>query len=199
MALPARPSKVSPKKRLAKRTRRRKAMVELPAQRVEQVLEQRARALAVPLQPERPADQGIDAISFQLSRERYAIETRYVRQVMPLQTITPIPRTADFVVGLINVRGELIAVFDLRKFLDLAADVSLAPSHIIVIGDGQAEFAIVVEDLPRAETIPLEELNEVAQGTADRPPWLRGATGDALIVIDGSAFISDEKFFVESE
>ncbi|TIS86804.1 MAG: purine-binding chemotaxis protein CheW [Mesorhizobium sp.] len=189
---------VSVRERMARAIRSTEAAMTLSPERARQVLDDRARALAVPVQRESPAGERVDALTFQLSCERFAIETRCVREVVPLQKITPLPRTADFVAGIINLRGDLIPVFDLRRLLGLAADASGIPSHIIVVGEGQAEFGMTVDELPRVGGISIGTLTAVADpGTGDGRPWLRGVTGDAVMVIEGSALIADHRLFLE--
>jgi purine-binding chemotaxis protein CheW len=189
---------VSVKERMAIAVRSTEAAMILSPERARQIMDDRARSLAVPPQPDLPASESVDAVMFHLSRERYAIETRCVREVVPLPKITPLPRTVDFASGLINVRSELILVFDLRRLLGLAAHPSGTPSHVIIIGESQAEFGIAVDELPQAGRISLATMKAISEpGTGDSRSWLRGTIADALIVIDGAALIADQRLFLE--
>lgn len=189
---------MSARERMATAIRSTETAMTPSPERARQIMDDRARALAIPVQCESPAGESVDALTFQLSRERCAIETRCVREVVPLRKITPLPRTADFVAGIINLRGDLIPVFDLRRLLGLAADASGTPLHVIIVGEGQAEFGITVDELPQAGGITLGSLTAIAgPGTGDSRSWLRGVTGDAVIVIDGSALIADQRLFLE--
>ena len=80
-----------------------------------EILKARARALA------RESGAGtvvqtIEVIEFLLAYERYAMELDHVREVFPLKEITPLPGTPPFVLGIINVRGQIVSVVDLKKF-----------------------------------------------------------------------------------
>src|SRR5437016_5773323 len=103
----------------------------LSPERVRAILEERARAAArVPAQAP-DADAVIEVVHLDLGEERYAIETRCVREILRLKEYTPVPDTPDFLVGVTNLRGQIVAVMDLRQFFGIAA---LAPTdHARVI------------------------------------------------------------------
>jgi hypothetical protein len=91
----------------------------LSPERARAVLEERARALArVP--PAEYAGAVLEVVTFDLAGERYALETRHVRAVVRLGEHTPVPGAPDFLVGVLNLRGEVLAVMDLGKVLGLA-------------------------------------------------------------------------------
>ncbi len=64
------------------------------------------------------AEETIELVEFTLARGRYALEAKHVREVYPLRGLTPLPCTPSFILGIINVRGQLMAVTDLREFVD---------------------------------------------------------------------------------
>ncbi len=83
------------------------------------LLDERARKLAlVPVPPPRPAEI-LEVVAFRLGEERYAIGTQTCREVGKFGEVTPIPGGPDFLVGVVNLRGEILAVLDLRSFLGL--------------------------------------------------------------------------------
>ena len=58
-------------------------------------------------------------LTFSLLNEIYAIEILKIREIIQMMEITPVPRTPEFVKGVINLRGKVIAVIDLRSKLSL--------------------------------------------------------------------------------
>jgi purine-binding chemotaxis protein CheW len=167
-------------------------------ERAQQILAERARALAIPADDDARVHDTMSAVMFRLSHERYAIETRYVREVVSLRSVTPLPRTADFVAGIIFLRGDFIPVFDLLSVLGIAADGSIAPSHILILGETRAEFGIAVCGLPQAVSISLGEIAVISgEGMSENRSFLRGVTRDSLIVIDGFRLMSDRRLFLE--
>src|SRR5262249_53998132 len=76
------------------------------------VLLQRAQALAQPLAVDTVPSDTFDCVEFRLAHESYGIASSYVREVYPLRELTPLPGTPPFVLGIINVRGEILSVLD---------------------------------------------------------------------------------------
>ncbi len=71
--------------------------------------------------------------TFRLDDQLFGIEVMLVREINQHTEITPVPQTADFVRGLINLRGQIITILDLGVRLDLAAREIGAKSHIVVL------------------------------------------------------------------
>ena len=113
------------------------------------ILRKRARALA--LQPLRGEDTGgaLECLEFLLANETYAIEMCWVAETCPLKTLTPIPCTPAFVAGIINVRGRIVSVIDIRTFMKLGTmgDMTMADSGCMAAGN-DGELILVVEDSP---------------------------------------------------
>ena len=93
------------------------------AEETRRILQIRALALAKEPPVEEAADEDLEVLEFTLAYERYAMESRYVRQVAPLESLTPLPCTPAFVLGIVNLRGALYPVIDLRKFFELPCGI----------------------------------------------------------------------------
>ncbi len=83
------------------------------------ILKERAGALAREPKDRAAAGEFVEVVEFLLSYERYGIESSYVREIYPMKELTPLPCTPPFVLGIINVRGEIVAVIDNKKFFEL--------------------------------------------------------------------------------
>ncbi len=84
-----------------------------------EILRARARVLARPPQSIPAAETSLEVVEFRLAQECYALETRFVNVVYPLKDLTPLPCTQPFVLGIVNVRGRITPVIDVKKFFDL--------------------------------------------------------------------------------
>ena len=82
------------------------------------ILKARAKALAEEPEKAEPGEQ-IEIVEFVLSSEKYGVESRYVREVCPLKEFASVPCTPPFVLGIMNVRGGILSIIDIRKFFDL--------------------------------------------------------------------------------
>src|SRR5690348_15037984 len=97
-----------------------------------QILRERARKLAMPWEAAGVTGPVLRVIEFHVARERYAVEVQYVREVHPLEELTPLPCTPAFLSGIVNLRGRIVPVMDLRRFFDLQ-DGGLNDLHRIIL------------------------------------------------------------------
>jgi len=72
-------------------------------------------------------------VVFKLGRETYGLDIATVREIITMQTITQVPRTMEYVEGVINLRGRVIPVFNLHKKFDLQADETSRSTRIVVV------------------------------------------------------------------
>ena len=92
----------------------------LTPDKLQQIWERRAAMLAAaPAQEEEEGEQ-IELVIVQLGLEFYGVEVRYVSDIRAAKQITRVPRVPDWVSGVVNLRGRILSVIDLRKFFGLA-------------------------------------------------------------------------------
>jgi purine-binding chemotaxis protein CheW len=165
-----------------------------------QILRSRARALARPPNRAEVAGSSLELLEFRLARESYAIETRHVREVYPLKNLTPLPCTPPFVLGIVNVRGRIMPVIDIKKFFDLP-DQGLTDLHrIILVRRGDLELGLLADVTVGMRTIPMNSLQaSLPTLTGIRADYLKGVTGDRLVVLDLDRILSDPKIVVDEE
>lgn len=162
----------------------------------------KARAMALALEPEQSdaEEERIEIVEFLLADERYAIESTYIGEVYPLRDLTPLPCTPAFVLGIINMRGKILSIIDLRIFFDLPNKGLSDLNKVIVLHDGDMEFGILADTiitarwLPRSDLLPtLPTLTEI------RAEYLMGVTEERLVVLDGGKILSDRAIVVHEE
>lgn len=166
--------------------------------KVRQILDERARRLARPPQVEQASAGLLEVVTFTLAGETYAIESRFVREMVRVADLTPVPGTPATVAGVTNVRGVIVDVLDLRGVFGLLPKGSAALSRMLILGTERDEFGILVEEVREVMTLAKEEflkLPEAAPGPAR--DYLAGVTRDALLLIDGSALLNDTKLVVD--
>jgi purine-binding chemotaxis protein CheW len=162
------------------------------------ILQDRARALARPPVEKPAASELLHVVSFALGDEQYALEARHVREVVRFTEYTPVPDTPPFLVGVSNLRGEILAVIDLRKFFGVAPRGVTDLSRILVLGGGRPEFGVLadaVHEVVALRTADVLEPPETVAGIGRE--YLRGVTGDALIVLDGAVLLQDGRLFID--
>lgn len=165
-----------------------------------QLLRTRAQALARPPVEEIFEGESIEILEFRLASERYAVETSFVREVLPLRELTPLPGTPPFVLGIVNVRGRILPVYDIKKFFDLP-DQGLTDLHRILLIQGHGlELGLLADAIAGTRTLPLEVLHPpLPTFTGVRAEYLRGLTAEGLVVLDLERLLTDPKIIVHEE
>src|SRR5271169_685400 len=119
----------------------------------------KARAEALAREPIETKDKdSIEVVEFLLASEYYGIESRYIHEVYPIKDYTPVPGTPLFVLGLINVRGQIISVINIKKFFDMPDKGISDLNKVIIIHDDTMEFGILADSILGVRNIPLSEL-----------------------------------------
>jgi len=109
-------------------------------------------------------DRGGKYLTFRLAEEEYGLEILKVREIMGMLDITAVPRTPDFVRGVINLRGNVIPVIDLRLKFGMQAIEQTEETCIIVVDVEGMEMGIVVDRVS-------EVLDIVAEGIQEAPSF----------------------------
>lgn len=84
-------------------------------------------------------------VVFDLAEETYGVDIGSVREIIRIQEITRVPRTADFVKGVINLRGKVIPVIDLRKRFGFIEAEHTKDSRIVVVDIDGSDIGVVVD------------------------------------------------------
>jgi len=170
-----------------------------PAPFVEQVLKERARALA--RQPGSAATRDmLELLEFRLADERYAVETRYVREVHPLRDLTPLPGTPAFVRGIVNLRGRIVPVFDLKKFFSLPEQGLTDLHRIIVVRGRDLELGLLADVVVSVRLIAADKLTPALPTlSAIGAEYLKGVSDERLVVLDLERILADPRLVVDDE
>lgn len=158
---------------------------------VRQVWERRAARLAQ-LPAEEEAGERVALILIQLGQEVFGLEAAYVFDIRPLPSITPVPRAPDWVVGVVNLRGRIVSVVDLKRFFRLpllkkkesrktgaAVQLSVAneetPQYLVVVETAEMELALLTDGVAVRAT-PVSQIQTIVDAMMlnIRPDYVRG-------------------------
>lgn len=176
---------------------------EISKEEMEKVLHKRALELAKEIKDVGLEKKTIQLLTFTLAMERYGFDIRYVREIRKACNFTIVPCTFDFIVGVINLRGQILSVIDIRKFLGLEKVEVTNSSRIVVVEIDEIEMGIIVDaveqivfvDLDKIEP-PLSTLGGVREEFID---GIYSQKDSVLIIIDLLAIIRDKKLVVDEE
>lgn len=117
-----------------------------------------ARSAGTEIQSTTGRNLGGKYLTFGLADEQYGLEILKVREINGMMPITAIPRTPEFVKGVINLRGKVIPVIDLRLKFDMPAVQATEQTCIIVVDVGYVEMGIIVDQVSEVLNIPSEDI-----------------------------------------
>ena len=164
------------------------------------VLRSRAAALAKTGPKIREKQDVLKIIEFHLAGENYGVELEFVREVQPLKDFTPLPGAPPFVLGIINLRGEILSVVDLKKFFSLPERGLGELNKVIVIRNQRMEFGILADVVLGTRKITVDELNPAPPTvTGIGAEYLKGVTLDRLIIVNAQRILNDDKIIVQQE
>ena len=169
-----------------------------PEQRRE-ILRERAKRLAMePAAGE--TGERLEVVEFLLGTEHYGIETSFVREVHPFREVTPLPCTPSFVLGIMNLRGEILSVIDIGKFFDLQPQEQGESTKVIVLTCAAMQFGVLADAVLGVRTILTSSLqSSLATVTGLRADYLKGVTREHLVLLDAGKMLTDRRLVVHEE
>ncbi len=138
-------------------------------------------------------------MTFNLGATEYAIELPKIREILTYpELVTPLPNTADYVQGLINLRGEVVPVLDLRTKFNIEAIYDENTAVIAILTKDKRMLGIVVDKVDDVEQIDSNNLSAVSDMSSAIPAkYLKGFSvhneDDILVVMDIEAIVSKEE------
>jgi purine-binding chemotaxis protein CheW len=163
------------------------------------ILDERAKRLAMPL-ADKTAQDTFDVVAFTIGAEKYIIESSYVMEVAKMGAYTPVPGTPNFVTGVTNLRGVILALIDLRKFLTLPARGVTDLTRIIVLGQSKLELGLLAQRVdqsyPLSRSLILETPDNISAGTKK---YLKGVTAEAALFLDAKILLDDQRLMIDQE
>ncbi len=165
-----------------------------------QVLRDRARALARPPKSALAPQASLEVLEFHLATERYAMETRHVRGVLPLKNLTPLPCTPPFVAGIVNVRGRIVAVLDFRKFFNLPEQGLTDLHRVILVGSNDLEVGLLADMSVSVRHLLLDSLQPALPTLSGiHAQYLMGVTAERIVVLNMARILADPTMLVHQE
>lgn len=164
------------------------------------VLRSRVVELARPQRDDADDAQAAEVLAFTLGQERYALEIRHVKEVIPLRELTSIPCTPPFVTGVVKVRGRISAVIDIRKFFALP-DRGITDMHyIILIQSADLALGLLVDGIVGIERLTAEKVQtSLPTFSGIRADFLKGMTADHTAILDLNRILVDPRILVHEE
>jgi purine-binding chemotaxis protein CheW len=140
----------------------------------------------------------LEVVEFVLGPEHYGIESSRIREIYPLHEFTALPCTPAFVLGLVNVRGQILSIINIKKLFDLPEKGLTDLNKVIIVRNHHMELGILADAILGVRSIALEDLRpSLPTLTGIRAEYLKGITKDSLVVLDVEKVLADEGILVD--
>jgi purine-binding chemotaxis protein CheW len=153
---------------------------------VTRILEERARALARPLHVE-PSGGTVDLVVLSVGTQRYGLDAGRVVEIQQLTGLARVPGLPPVWAGIVNLRGTLYAVLDLRRCLGLQEPATptgsgpAGPATVAVVAGAGLTVGLLVDGATEIARVPADRIGPPLLGA---PALIRGMTPDLLTVLD---------------
>lgn len=136
-------------------------------------------------------------LTFHIGKENYGIEIRHVIEIIVMQEITVVPDMPDFIIGVINLRGQVISVMDIRTRFKMESREYDDRTCIIVVKINDISMGLIVDTV--------NEVIDIPESQMDPPPRTHSGIGSSFIrgmgKVDNSVkiLLDIEKILYEEE
>lgn len=140
----------------------------------------------------------IQYIVVKIGTEQYGIDIKYVDNIVRMQKITRVPKIQPYIKGVINLRGEVIAVMSIRLKMNLSVDEYTNSSRIIILKlDQQSEIGIIVDEVKEVVTLETSEIEKVFYDVKDeRASYISGIgkhNGELISLLDINMVMAEKE------
>ena len=147
---------------------------------------------------EKTSEEVFQWVTFKLENEVYGVNVMQVQEVLRYTEIAPVPGAPDYVLGIINLRGNVVTVIDTRlKFGLMPAEVTDS-SRIIIIEAEKQVVGILVDSVAEVVYLKASEIDPAPSvGTEESARFIQGVSNrkeDPLILVDLNKLLSDNEW-----
>mgnify|MGYP006299364953 CR=1 FL=1 len=136
-------------------------------------------------------------VTFFLEEETYGINVMQVQEVLKMTEIAPVPGAPDYVIGIINLRGNVVTVVDTRSRFGLPPQEATDSTRIVIIEANGQVVGILVDGVAEVVELNAEEIETApAVGNDETSRYIQGvhSRGERLVIlVDLNKFLSEDE------
>jgi purine-binding chemotaxis protein CheW len=145
-----------------------------------------------------PNDEVLQWVTYRLDEETYGINVMQVQEVLRYTEIAPVPGAPDYVLGIINLRGNVVTVIDTRSRFGLPSAQTTDNSRIVIIESEEQVVGILVDSVAEVVYLRSSEIDSAPNvGTEESAKFIQGVSnqkGELLILVDLNKLLSDDEW-----
>ena len=144
----------------------------------------------------------IQVVSFSLEnetnkkKENYAVPIEQVREIRPIENITKVPKAKKFVKGIMNLRGMIIPVVDVKKRLGFGETKDLNTNYRILIADVRdSVYGLIVDKVEQVIQLTLNDIEPIPPDSFESHHYIKGIAkinGKLIVLLDIIALLEDD-------
>ncbi|GAA6185660.1 MULTISPECIES: chemotaxis protein CheW [Alteromonadaceae] len=143
-------------------------------------------------------DEVLQWVTYRLGDETYGINVMQVQEVLRHTEIAPVPGAPDYVLGIINLRGNVVTVIDTRTRFGLPPHDITDSTRIVIIESEEQVVGILVDSVAEVVYLRSSEIDSAPNvGTEESAKFIQGVSnrdGELLILVDLNKLLSDEEW-----
>jgi purine-binding chemotaxis protein CheW len=173
--------------------------LQLTPEQVRRILAERAARLARTSDaPAALARERRQLISFTRGGRRYAVDLEYVAEVKPLAGWTPVPGVPPFYLGVIQLRGDIVALVDVPRLFGDEPPAPPAEPFAVVFAARDAMMAVLADSIDDVHDLEPERVHPpLATFSKSRGRFISGLVADGPAIIDAEKLLGDERLWVD--
>lgn len=143
-------------------------------------------------------DEVLQWVTFRLENETYGINVMQVQEVLRYTDIAPVPGAPTYVLGIINLRGNVVTVIDTRSRFGLPFSESTDSTRIVIIEAEKQVIGILVDSVAEVVYLRTTEIDNAPNiGTDESAKFIQGVSnreGELLILVDLNKLLDEEEW-----
>ena len=144
------------------------------------------------------ADEVLQWVTFKLENEIYGINVMQVQEVLRYTEIAPVPGAPSYVLGIINLRGNVVTVIDTRARFGIEPSEINDNTRIVVIESENQVIGILVDSVAEVVYLKVSDIDEAPNvGNEESAQFIQGVSnrdGELLILVDLDKLLSDDEW-----
>ena len=162
-----------------------------------QILKDRARLIAQKVETRAQPGDTITVLEFQLESEKYAINISLIQEVCILKDYARLPGLVTYLMGIMNLRGRIIAIVDLKNLFEMPRKGLAYHNKVIVISNETMIMGLVADEIIGLRSIALKPLqNDLHTLSGKRAEYFAGVTSDWTAILDVGKILADKSLVV---
>lgn len=121
-------------------------------------------------------------------REDYGVPIEQVREIRPLETITKVPNTEEYVKGIMNLRGKIIPVIDVKQKIGFSASTETNTKSRILVSEVESNLTgLLIDEVDQVMRIPVKDVEPTLSGGLESISYIKGIAkteGKLIVLLD---------------